>query len=649
MGFSQSLPNVGVIVLSWNGKRWLGPCLESLRHTEYPAFSVLVIDNASVDGSAEFVRETFPETKVLSLTRNYGFAEGNNIGIRHLLSKGLQYIVLLNQDTVVHPSWLSELVHAARMNPEVGIWNPMVFDYEGSELDAAFRSRAFENTDFERDFQQGNLCSVYFLSDAVGSALMLHRQVIETVGFFDPTYFAYYEETDLCRRAISSGFQVGLCTHSKVHHWRSTAHPEKMTLQTGFLRLRNEFVYLLKDPEFTLAQNLQRYVTATVEKRYMHLGHLACLTTALAIHLTLFWKMPCILRHHSRDRGIVRQARHRVLNSSKNNRYSAPTSQRTQSASTSGTKSPEISVIIATYNRKRLLLRALNGLAEQRYDMARYEVIVADDGSTDATAQAVQDFAQAIPMHLHYVRNAQNLGPSATRNRGLGLAQGSIIAFIDDDFVPSQAWLYEISQSLKNNEVGGVSGRARSVCGRTIISRYCHYCGLHETPGMEGGKVLYLLGANMAVSRHVLDLIGGFDEGFVPAFRGITSGGEDTELSIRIRQAGYTLAFNERADGDHYQKNSLKAFLKESLNFGCSRVRWYQREGRSLSLRVTCWRILRLTASALFWPRHILKFRKAGAGLVDSLVFPIIEKTSLVCYQAGVLIGLLAQHRKSMR
>ena len=309
----------------------------------------------------------------------------------------------------------------------------------------------------------------------------------------------------------------------------------------------------------------------------------------------------------------------------------------------------DISVIIATYNRKDLLLLCLKGLTEQLYAKDRYEVIVADDASTDATAQAVQDFAQAIPMHVHYVRNAQNLGPSATRNQGLSLAQGSIIAFIDDDFAPSKAWLYEISQSFEDNEVGGVSGRARSVCGRTIISRYCHYSGLHETPDMEGGKVLYLLGANMAISRHVLDLIGGFDEGFVSAFKGITSGGEDTELSLRIRQAGYKLTFNERADGNHYQKNSLTAFLKENLNFGCSRVLWYQREGRALSPRSALWRILRTMVTVALWPRHIPRFRRMGAGLVDSFIFPIIEKISMICYEAGVIIGFLRHRHATTR
>ncbi len=309
----------------------------------------------------------------------------------------------------------------------------------------------------------------------------------------------------------------------------------------------------------------------------------------------------------------------------------------------------DISIIVATYNRKNLLLLCLKGLDEQQYDKTRYEVIVVDDASTDGTTEGVQALAKTTSMRLRYIRNPDNIGPGASRNRGLNEARGEIIAFSDDDFVPSNSWLSEISRSMQNRQIGGVSGRARSVGGHTLISRYCHFHKLHETPGMENGEVLYLLGANMATRRDVLDRIGGFDEDFVPAFKGITSGGEDTELSVRIRRAGYTLVFNEQAAGDHHQKNSLKSFFKETFNSGCSRVLWYQLEGRTISSKATCWRLLRRLLSVVTWPRHVLKLRREGVGWGDSLVFPIVEKASRVWYEIGVIAGILRQRQSAAR
>jgi hypothetical protein len=219
---------------------------------------------------------------VLRLRKNRGFAEGNNVGIRRCLSGNADYIVLLNQDTVVDPHWLSELVRAAQANPSVGVWNPMVYDYEGQALDAGFRSRAFQNPDFARDFGQGRLRDVYALPDATGSALMLGRRTIEAVGLFDPTYFAYYEETDLCRRARLAGFQVGLASRGRVRHWRATAHPEAMPWRSRHLRVRNEFLFTLKNPGQGLLRNALDDARLSLTRRYAGLTR-----RRLAVHLAL--------------------------------------------------------------------------------------------------------------------------------------------------------------------------------------------------------------------------------------------------------------------------------------------------------------------------------------------------------------------------
>ncbi len=103
-------PKVAVIVLNYQGRRWLEVCFSKLFETEYESFQPILVDNASTDGSVELVREKFPSLEIILNQENCGFAEGNNIGIRRALTSGADYVVLLNPDTRVTPQWLGDLV-----------------------------------------------------------------------------------------------------------------------------------------------------------------------------------------------------------------------------------------------------------------------------------------------------------------------------------------------------------------------------------------------------------------------------------------------------------------------------------------------------------------------------------------------------------
>ena len=105
-----SIPMVRVIVLNWNGRFWLGGCLEALRQQDCPPFEIVLVDNGSTDGSADFVRQRFPECRVVALGANIGFAAGNNAGAR---GATVPYLAFLNNDTKVDPGWLAALVAAA--------------------------------------------------------------------------------------------------------------------------------------------------------------------------------------------------------------------------------------------------------------------------------------------------------------------------------------------------------------------------------------------------------------------------------------------------------------------------------------------------------------------------------------------------------
>jgi len=253
-----SYPLVYIIILCWNGKKWLETCLSSVLSTQYPNFRVLLVDNGSTDGSKEYVKKHFPEVELLVNKKNLGYAEGNNRGIRLVLKKGVDYVALLNQDIKVEPDWLKNLVEIAEKKG-LGILSPMQYNYEDTALDKNFWLLINENVDFQKHYKQEKLDIFYEVPRVIGSAMLIKRKVFEKVGLFDPIYFCYHEETDLCRRARYHGFKIGVGTKSKVYHWHRLLHQTEMTPQLSYICSRNIAIYILKNPFHSFYRNLKDY------------------------------------------------------------------------------------------------------------------------------------------------------------------------------------------------------------------------------------------------------------------------------------------------------------------------------------------------------------------------------------------------------
>lgn len=299
-------PSVIVIIVVWNGRRWIDACLSSVLATDYSNFRTLAVDNASTDGSAEHIRAHYPAVEVIANPVNAGFAEGNNAGIRRALGRGSRYLILLNQDTVVAPPWLGELVRVAEANPEVGILNPLLRNYEDTDLDRVFRELAGRDEAFRRDLEVGALGPLYDLPTANGAAMFVRREVFERVGLLDPLYFAYFEETDLCRRAALAGYRIGAAPRSVVRHWRATAHPESMPWRARHLRVRNEFLFTLKNPGQGLMRNVLDYARLSLTRRYAGLTRRRLAVHMALTHLWVAWRFPCIIWRWWKERRRVR-------------------------------------------------------------------------------------------------------------------------------------------------------------------------------------------------------------------------------------------------------------------------------------------------------------------------------------------------------
>jgi GT2 family glycosyltransferase len=217
----MKLPMVSVIVLNYNGGMFAQACLKSILATKYPNFELIVVDNASTDGSYELIRELFPrKVSLLRNSRNVGYAEGNNIGFQH--SRG-DIIAFLNIDTEVTENWLIELVKALACK-EVGVVQSALIklkdrrsvDSLGWTIDPlGYGYAAWQNS-------QGEKSRKPFYAE--GSAMAIRRETINEVLInglpFDSDYFVYFEDLDLSWRLRLRGYNVSLVRSSLVYHAR---------------------------------------------------------------------------------------------------------------------------------------------------------------------------------------------------------------------------------------------------------------------------------------------------------------------------------------------------------------------------------------------------------------------------------------------
>jgi len=255
-----------IIILNYNGREWLPACLESLRGTTYRDYKVLLVDNDSNDGSIDLVRAGFPEVEVMINESNLGFSEGNNRGMSRALADGAEYIVLLNPDTIVESEWLGRLIDAGNSDPTIGILGAVQLDYDGADFNSWTMTAFPELIDELRD--PGTARAWIPVEWVEGACMIVRREVIERIGMLDPIYFAFYEEIDLCRRAIRAGYNVALVPGARIRHyrggmWRADASRSRLR---DYRCDRSQFIFNLTDPGGSLPGNLAKYLRTLITK-----------------------------------------------------------------------------------------------------------------------------------------------------------------------------------------------------------------------------------------------------------------------------------------------------------------------------------------------------------------------------------------------
>ncbi|MBQ9193652.1 MAG: glycosyltransferase family 2 protein [Bacteroidales bacterium] len=226
-----------VIVVTFNGLRWLERCLGSVRASELPA-DLYVWDNDSADGSADYVQGHFPEAKLVRSADNLGFAEANNMGMRHALDKGYDYVYLLNQDAWIEPSTLGTLVAAHQAHPEFAVLSPLQMTDGFVAFDKQFEKvlggTRFQNLchprhhkregpiwEGSRSDDSGSECPPRPVRRVMAAHWLLPREALEKVGMFSPLFPIYGNDDNWCDRARYHGLKVGIVPAARAVHDRA--------------------------------------------------------------------------------------------------------------------------------------------------------------------------------------------------------------------------------------------------------------------------------------------------------------------------------------------------------------------------------------------------------------------------------------------
>jgi GT2 family glycosyltransferase len=241
-------PSVLIIVLCHNGVALTLACLNSLRRLTYKRVDLLVIDNASQDGTPALVRHTFPEVRVIETGANLGFAAGNNVGLGYALQHGYDYALLLNNDTEVAPDLLDALITAAEEDPAIGVVGPKIYYHDRPTViwsagGIITWGRGLSHMRGIDTVDQGQFDEPADVDFVTGCALLVRSAVMQQVGMLDERFGMYYEETEWCVRIARAGWRIQYVPSGRLWHKIRPAQQDQSPRITYYMA-RNRLLFL---------------------------------------------------------------------------------------------------------------------------------------------------------------------------------------------------------------------------------------------------------------------------------------------------------------------------------------------------------------------------------------------------------------------
>lgn len=300
---------------------------------------------------------------------------------------------------------------------------------------------------------------------------------------------------------------------------------------------------------------------------------------------------------------------------------------------------PVVSVVIATYNRPDYLNKCLAGLNNLIFPDGKMEIVIIDDGST--SQYDVDHIQQISNFPIRFIKK-EHSGITATKNKGIEEAQGEYVAFLDDDMVVSPLWLTQLMSGFKDENVAGVGSTNLTYPDANPLTQYSDYRELARKPFRdETREVLNVLTGSAVLRKDILQAVDGFN--IRQSEAGVPLGGDDVDLTWRIRNKGYQLRHVEGAVAYHNHRNSLRGLIKQHIGYGEGTMFHCIDTGRDpaeLGIPYPSWGdvakdILHYVSMEV--PKRILEVYKNHKGIKKALQYPLLDITRRVCYDIGIL------------
>jgi GT2 family glycosyltransferase len=308
------MKKVLIAILNWNGKKFLEQFLPTV--IDYsPEADILIIDNYSTDGSVEFLQKNFPEIRVKSLDKNYGFTGGYNKGLK---GENYEYFIFLNNDVEVTPGWINPMLALMMENTNISAVQPKMlqfsnkryFEYSGAcgghldKLGYPFcRGRIFNIK--EEDKNQYNLTQKIFWT--CGAAMMVRSNVFFKAGGFDERFFAHMEEIDLCWRIQQMGYDIYNCPESVVYHVGGGTLASE-SIRKNYLNFRNSLFNLMKNyPGLKVSGIifLRLILDGLASLYFLFKGNVKIIPAVILAHLSFYYNLPYLISYRIKKKRIL--------------------------------------------------------------------------------------------------------------------------------------------------------------------------------------------------------------------------------------------------------------------------------------------------------------------------------------------------------
>lgn len=252
-------PHLSIVIVNWNTRELLRACIRSIYATLDPiSFEIIVVDNASDDGSADMTRSEFPEVQVIRNEANLGFAAANNIGLRRATG---EFVMLLNPDTDLCPGSVARMLDFMRSHPDAGLAGPKLISSSGKLQKSGRRFPSFFREvlgitrlfrvvrpwhDAKLSWGRLNFDVNVEVDEVAGACMLIRKVALDQVGLLDERFFMYYEDVDLCYRLKNAGWKVYFLGEAPVIHVWAQGALKMGVLAATAMMYRSQYLYFLK-------------------------------------------------------------------------------------------------------------------------------------------------------------------------------------------------------------------------------------------------------------------------------------------------------------------------------------------------------------------------------------------------------------------